>query len=161
MTKSPEDAAADRDAAVRTILDALPSFVSAVVQLNELIAERMGVVPTDLHCLHELRRFGPTTARDLADRLGRSPGAVSRMIDRLDAAGCVSRADDPDDRRRVLITPTGHGLRRVADYYAGLTARTRDDLADLDEDGLRALAGFLHAGHDSTHAEIVRLRSTR
>ncbi|ASO20432.1 DNA-binding MarR family transcriptional regulator [Actinoalloteichus hoggarensis] len=160
MTNLPEGAA-DRDAAVDRILSALPNFVNAVVQLNELIAERMGVVPTDLHCLHELHRRGPMTARDLAEHLGRSPGAVSRMIDRLDAAGCVHRADDPDDRRRVLISPTRQGLRRVADYYAGLTVRTRDDLADLDERGLWMLASFLTTGQESTRAEVDRLRAAR
>ncbi|MCO6003896.1 MarR family winged helix-turn-helix transcriptional regulator [Actinoallomurus purpureus] len=84
---------------------------------------------------------------------------MSRMIDRLDAAGCVRRRPDPDDRRKVLIEPTPEGLKRVADYYAGLTDRTHDVLATFDEDRLRSLPTFVEAARDDAVAEVGRVRS--
>jgi DNA-binding MarR family transcriptional regulator len=124
-----------------------------------LIAERMGVVPADFHCLHVLNQDGPTTASVLAERVGLTPGSVSRMIDRLDAAGCIKRIPDPVDRRRVVIEPTREGLDRIATYYAGLTTRTQEDLAAFDDDQLRVLLRFINVARDGAMAAVDSLRS--
>jgi DNA-binding MarR family transcriptional regulator len=140
------------------VLAALPGWVDAIAQLNRLIAERMGVTPSDLSCLHALNQQGPATAAELARHVGLTPGSVSRMIDRLDAAGCIRRVSDPHDRRRVLIEPTSDGLARIAAYYAGLTARARDDLAVLGPDELSALLRFVERSEHSAIGELSRLR---
>ncbi|GAB3975068.1 MarR family transcriptional regulator [Actinoallomurus acanthiterrae] len=161
MTKREPGLGARTDAAgaAERIVHALPDWVDAIVQLNDLIAERMGVVASDLHCLHALNRGGPTTAAVLAERVGLTPGSVSRMIDRLDAAGCVRRSPDPRDRRKVLIEPTPEGLKRIADYYAGLTDRTHEMLATFDDAQLQSLLTFVEAGRESARAEVARLRA--
>jgi DNA-binding MarR family transcriptional regulator len=120
----------------------------------------MGVVVTDFHCLHALQQHGSTTAGVLAKRVGLTPGSASRMIDRLADAGCVRRVPDPHDRRRILIEPTDEGLGRINAYYAGLTARTLDDLAAFDDDQLRTLLRFIEVFQASAAAEVDRLRST-
>lgn len=139
-------------------MTALPSWVNTISQLNRLIAEQMGVTASDLDCLHVLNQRGPATAAELARHVGLTPGSVSRMIDRLDAAGCVKRTDDPDDRRRVLIEPTSDGLARIAAYYDGLTARTQDDLAAFRVDELTALLRFVERSQRSAGEELARLR---
>ncbi|WP_086829836.1 MarR family winged helix-turn-helix transcriptional regulator [Allokutzneria sp. NRRL B-24872] len=149
-----------KDELIGELIDAMPDWTVALVQLNGLIADRMGVVSTDLHCLHALNHHGPATPGVLAERVGLTPGSASRMVDRLDAAGCVRRVPDPQDRRRVLIEPTEEGLRRVARYYEGLAARTREDLADFPAEHIRALLDFVTATRASTLAELTRLRST-
>jgi hypothetical protein len=67
---------------------------------------------------------------------------------------------DPDDRRRVLIEPTQDGLDRVTAAYAGLIARTRDDLGAFDDEELGAILRFMRTAEHSTAAEINRLQST-
>ena len=143
------------------VLAALPGWVDAVSQLNRLIAERMGVTASDLSCLHALNQQGPATAAELARRVGLTPGSVSRMIDRLDAAGCIKRTGDPGDRRRVLIEPTSDGLARIAAYYAGLTARAHDDLAVFRPDELSALLRFVERSQHSATEELARLRQAK
>src|ERR1051326_392113 len=138
-----------RESLATRVIDALPEWITQLVQINGLIANRMGVVATDFHCLHTLHRDGPTTASVLA---GLAPGSVSRMIDRLVEARCVRRVPDRDDRRRILIEPTTEGLDRITAYYAGLTARTREDLAGFDEDQLRALLRFVEVARDNATA---------
>ena len=159
MVNEPGAGGAARRAAADRLLALLPDWVNTIARLNSLIAERMGVTLSDLNCLHELNRHGPATASALAGRVGLTSGAVSRMIDRLDAAGCVKRVPDPADRRRVLIEPTAEGLARIAAYYDGLTARTRDDLADFTDAEMAALLGLLERTGQSTTAELVRLRA--
>ncbi|TDB82272.1 MarR family winged helix-turn-helix transcriptional regulator [Micromonospora sp. KC721] len=92
---------------------------------------------------------------------GLTPGATSRMVDRLVAAGCVKRTPDASDRRRVLVEATDEGLDRANAHYAGLTARTREDLATLDEDQLRTLLRFVRLSESSALAEVRRLRTQR
>ena len=142
------------------VIEALPDWITHLIQINSLIAARMGVVVTDFHCLHALQRDGLTTAGALAERVGLTPGSASRMIDRLAAAGCVRRVPDPLSRRRILIEPTDRGLDRINDYYAGLTARTREDLATFDDDELRTLLRFIEVFRLSATAEVRQLRST-
>ncbi|WP_327114367.1 MarR family winged helix-turn-helix transcriptional regulator [Nocardia sp. NBC_01730] len=146
---------------VTQIIDTLPDWVTQLIRLNGLIAERIGLVPSDFHCLHALHRNGPTTAGALAARVGLSPGSTTRMIDRLTEAGCVERVPDPHDRRRILVHPTAEGLARVAAYYDGLTARTRSDLTAFDGEELQALLRFIEASRDSATTEVDRLRTTR
>ncbi|HYS40666.1 MAG TPA: MarR family transcriptional regulator [Pseudonocardiaceae bacterium] len=147
-----------RDALATQVIDLMPEWVNQLLKLNGLIAARMGVVPTDFDCLHLLHRHGPTTAGVLAGHIGLTPGSVSRMIDRLADAGCVKRVPDPHDRRRLLVEPTEAGLARITAYYAGLTARTQENLATFDEDHLRALLRFVEVSTQSVTAEVDRLR---
>jgi DNA-binding MarR family transcriptional regulator len=147
-----------RRAAEERVLSALPGWVNAISQLNRLIAERMGVTASDLDCLHILNQNGPATAADLARQIGLTPGSVSRMIDRLDAAGCIKRISDPHDRRRVLIEPTSGALARITAYYDGLTLRAHEDLAVFQAAELDALLRFIERSHHSAIEELVRLR---
>ena len=148
-----------RREAEQEVVAALPGWVNAISQLNRLIADRMGVTASDLDCLHVLNHHGPATAAELAREVGLTPGSVSRMIDRLDAAGCIKRTADPNDRRRVLIEPTSDGLARIAAYYDGLAARAHEDLAELDSDELGALLRFIKRSEQGTHDELARLRA--
>ncbi|WP_243719304.1 MarR family transcriptional regulator [Actinomadura sp. KC06] len=137
----------------------MPDWVTASVQLNSLIADHMGVVPSDFACLHALNRGGPATAAALADRVGLTPGSLSRMIDRLESAGLVQRHPDPHDRRKTLLQPTAEGIVRINDYYAGLNVRTREVLADFTDDQLDSVLRFVLAVQTGTQDEVDRLRS--
>ncbi|MEO3806854.1 MarR family transcriptional regulator [Nonomuraea sp. B1E8] len=150
----------DREALLAELTGrAIPGWAILVVQLNNIVANRLGVTDTDVQCLHVLGRHGPTTPGVLAKHVNLTTGSASRMIDRLVAAGCVRRVADPGDRRRVLIEPTQDGLDRVTSAYAGLVARTRDDLGAFGDEELGVVLRFLEAAQHSTAAEIHRLRT--
>ncbi|RJL33160.1 MarR family transcriptional regulator [Bailinhaonella thermotolerans] len=137
---------------------AVPGWAIRVVQLNSVVAARLGVTDTDVQCLHVLDLYGPATPGALAKRVNLTTGAATRMIDRLVAAGCVRRVPDPGDRRRVLVEPTKEGVERASAAYAGLVARTREDLADFSDDELRTLLRFMTAAERSTAAEVQELQ---
>lgn len=146
-------------AAAQRVLAVMPDWGHAVSQLNALVADRMGVTLSDLDCLDALNKHGPATATELGRFVDLTSGSVSRMIDRLEAAGCVTRVQDPHDRRRVLIEPTADGLDRVRSYYAGLAACTLDDLTEFTEAELGVIQRFVERARDSTTAELNRLRN--
>ena len=58
--------------------------------------------------------------KDLAEAVVLSPTAMSRFVDRVEAAGCVRREPDPADRRALQIVLTDAGidlLRRMWPVY--------------------------------------------
>jgi DNA-binding MarR family transcriptional regulator len=65
-----------------------------------------------------LDSHGSTTLRGLANALAVTPPAAARMIDRLVAARLVSRRDDPDNRRQVVLDLTPEGRRLVHEVAA-------------------------------------------
>jgi DNA-binding MarR family transcriptional regulator len=81
-------------------------------QIGEL---RLGF--TQLAALYVLADSGTTTVADLADSLGRSPSATSRLVDGLVRRRLVERRQEEDDRRQrsLWLTPRGHAILRVVD----------------------------------------------
>jgi DNA-binding MarR family transcriptional regulator len=58
---------------------------------------------------------------ELADAVVLSPTAMSRFVDRVEAAGCVRREPDPADRRALQVVLTDEGvalLRRMWPIYS-------------------------------------------
>lgn len=140
-------------------LGALTSWTVLVVQFNGMVASRLGVTESDLHCLFVLAQHGPSTASVLATHVNLTTGSVSRMVDRLHAAGHVTRHPDPGDRRRVIIAPVPASLDLVAACYQPLNDRLRADLDGFDEHQLGLLLGFARAAGASTEGEIRTLRA--
>src|SRR5262245_29773235 len=70
---------------------------------ENLAAERLGVNRTDLHCLNAIENAGGLTAGELGAAAGLTSGAVTGVVDRLEAAGFARRVPDPADRRRVKV----------------------------------------------------------
>ncbi|HTJ59505.1 MAG TPA: MarR family transcriptional regulator [Devosiaceae bacterium] len=57
----------------------------------------------------------PMRMGEIATALCCLPSSVTAIVDRLDAAGLVSREPDPDDRRakRLALTAEGHKVRAI------------------------------------------------
>lgn len=139
------------------VLAALARWTVQVTQFNGMVADHMHVTQSDLQCLYVLELRGPATASQLARSVNLTTGSASRMIDRLDAAGYVTRTPDPHDRRRVLIAPTRQSIERVSGYYQRLNDRLAEHLATLDPDELGVLLRFAVAAQRGTDAEIAAL----
>jgi DNA-binding MarR family transcriptional regulator len=81
-------------------------------QLGEL---RLGF--TQLAALYVLADGSTTTVGELADALGRSPSATSRLVEGLARRRLVERREDPEDRRQrsVALTQRGQAILRAVD----------------------------------------------
>jgi DNA-binding MarR family transcriptional regulator len=77
--------------------------------------------------------------KELADEVVLSPTAMSRFVDRVEAAGYVRRQPDPDDRRALQVTLTDEGIQLLRKmwpvYAAGIE---RHFAAHLDDTSLHA-----------------------
>ena len=81
-------------------------------QLSEL---RLGF--TQLAALYALAEGSTTTTGELAEALGRSPSATSRLVDGLVRRRLVERREEPEDRRQrsISLTQRGQAILRVVD----------------------------------------------
>ena len=90
-------------------------------------------------------------------------GTMTNRIDRLAAAGLVSRSRDQEDKRGVLVQLTGAGLRTVDAAMSDLLARERALLTGLDagqQAELAALLRILLVPFDAPEQRIIRLPRT-
>lgn len=84
---------------------------------------------------------GITQAR-LAEELGVEAPTVTKMVQRLEAAGVVTRERHPEDRRalQVFLTSEGRALRRdVRRAWSNLNRKTVKGLSDRQQATLRSL----------------------
>lgn len=117
------------------------TYLAAVVRFHLAAAETGGLGPSDYQAASVLDLDGPLTTGQLADRLRLSPSATTRVVDRLIVAGIAERAVDPADRRRTVITHTGHlpeGLSELLDRVRQPIGAAVDALNDEQRDGLIA-----------------------
>lgn len=75
--------------------------------------------------------------QDIADGVGTTIGAASRLVERLLGDGLVDRAPDPVDRRSVRVTLTEAGGTALADSLARFEAVLAEALAGVDPEALR------------------------
>lgn len=104
-----------------------------------------GLTPTQYNVLRILRGAGdPGLCRyEVADRLVTPGPDVTRLLDRLEEAGLVDRARDPEDRRHVKARITPEGLGLLAELDDVLAALHRRQLGHLGIDRLRTLTDLL------------------
>jgi DNA-binding MarR family transcriptional regulator len=90
--------------------------------------------------LWRLRHHGPVTQRALSQALRCTPRNVTGLLDGLQAAGLVTRAPHPSDRRATLVSLTDQGAAAAARMDA-----ERQETAQLVFGGLSAddLARFV------------------
>ena len=97
------------------------------------------VTPVQLWCLGELRARGSATVGDVAAAVGVVPSTASRAVDRLVAAGLVSRRTGHGDRRQVALRLTSGGDRLLDEVFEERAGALGGTLARMDDDDRAAL----------------------
>jgi DNA-binding MarR family transcriptional regulator len=83
------------------------------------------------------------TPAQLAEAANVTRAAMTSRLDRLEAAGLVTRTIDAQDRRRVLIRPTAAGRDKWNSYIFQGMARDQSALKALSYDEVVQLNGLL------------------
>lgn len=136
----------------------IPQFVSATALFQGAVADQLGVPANDLHCLNLVTAGLASTPTQLAERMGLTTGAVTKMLDRMEQHRLVRREHDPHDRRRITV----HALEDRADEIAGLYGPMAGYLTELiarfTDDELRLLTDFARTSRDVAIRETAELR---
>ena len=110
---------------------------------DSTVIELAGINRTDWRCLDILGTRGPMTAGQLAEAVRLTTGAVTGVLDRLEAAGLVRRVRDTQDRRRVIVEVTDEVARQGAPVYGPLIADAAAAHAVFDADELELITRFI------------------
>ncbi len=103
-------------------------------------AHELGITGGQAALLGAIKAYPELGIRELAAREGISAPAMSRYIDRLEAAGYLNRRRDAVDGRRVRLALTPKGvtitrslrLRRTAWLAARVNSLSPEELAAID-----------------------------
>src|SRR6516164_6413987 len=147
-----------RDELLTAVSGAVAELQSATDEMDEAVAQRLGINRTDLRCLGLLYARGPLSAGQLASASGLSPGAATTALDRLERAGYALRTRGAHDRRSVLVEMTPLARQRIEDLYGPVGTEGRQFLERYSDDELLFLNAFLRDGRalQIKHAALVR-----
>ncbi len=135
------------------------SLATKTVLFHGALAGKLGLSATDLKCLDLLRNSElPLTATDLAEQSGLTGGAITGVVDRLEAGGFVERQRDASDRRRWELRPVPGSRQQVLDLFAPLRGSMAEICADYTDDELETISAFLTRLGAAMDDEARRLR---
>jgi DNA-binding MarR family transcriptional regulator len=131
------------------------SFLSPIHRATRQIARHLsgpcgaeGVAAGEGHLLSYLRSYGPCPVGDLLRVFGHKPSTMTSMLNRLEAAGLVTRGESPGDRRVVLVGLTRRGAAaadRLREHLVALEAAIRANVGDREIEGFRAVLAAIEA----------------
>lgn len=100
----------------RLLAEVVDAFASLRQQNGRLVADlaaEHGVTASDYRVLFYIGAHAELTAKQLAEHLGFSTGAMTSLVDRLEQAGLARRLPHPTDRRSHLLELTEEGTAVV------------------------------------------------
>lgn len=132
-------------AAETRALDTYIKLRRAVNALSLRESEAMrgaGLTESQFGVLEALLHLGPLCQRELAEKVLKSAGNMTTVVDNLERRGLVERRRDGSDRRVVTVHLTARGEEVVREVFprvvgslvgafSALTARDQDQLAAL------------------------------
>lgn len=111
------------------------------------VFKRADLTPTQYNALRILRGAGDEglSCREIGDRMVTKDSDVTRLLDRLERRGLISRERPPENRRLVLTRITGEGLRLLAELDGPVAESHRRLVGHLGKTRLAALNQLLDA----------------
>ena len=115
-----------RDEAVMQVADLLARLIGEAILFNEGVADALGVSAVDLQTFGVIARHGGAiTPTELRAQTGLPASTVTRVLDRLEQRGFVTRSNVPSDRRKTAVAVVEAKAAEVAQHYAGKIAQIK------------------------------------
>lgn len=101
-------------------------------------------IPTMLQVqtLKTIKENSPITASELASRLQMSPSALTQMTDRLIKSKFISRKNDKNDRRLILLSLTSDGEEHLASILKRMEQKANQILAPISAKDLKTVVSI-------------------
>lgn len=127
------------------ILNAFIKLMRATDSINNRLNKHHAeadLTVTQFGVLEALLHLGPLNQKSLGEKLLKSGGNITLVIDNLEKSGWVKRQQDPSDRRSMLIHLTDDGEEFISSYFPQHLERIKEEFAVLSEDELNQLASI-------------------
>jgi len=131
----------------------LRDLIARLHQLNDVIGARVELRGPDLEILDLVARYGPLSPSEVAAWTGVHPATLTGIVDRLEQGGWLTRAPDPDDRRRVRLEVRRERGPELVRLYGPMNRSLSEICSALTPEELGVVRDFLRdaavAGDDA------------
>jgi DNA-binding MarR family transcriptional regulator/N-acetylglutamate synthase-like GNAT family acetyltransferase len=127
--------------------------ISMVRAFNRFYTGRLGVLDhhilqsslslSEARVLYELANRENPSAKAIGSELGLDPGYLSRIVQKIEADGLISRKPEPADRRRHRLTLTAKGRQTYSKLDRGSQEQVAGMLSLLSEGDRQRLTGAM------------------
>lgn len=134
-------------------------YMASYALFNQALADHLRLHPTDLQCLNLLGlEPGPVTTGRVAELTGLTTGSATRLVDRLERAGYVTRERDAEDRRRVLVTLVPERMAEFGTVWQRLNGSWYAMFDAYSDEEIALLTAHMRRTVELSAAQIERLR---
>lgn len=151
----------NREEIIQAIIEKRREMSTETIMFHQSVADVLGLHITDHKCLDLIRQYGAMPAGRIAELTGLTTGAVTGIIDRLEKAGYVRRANDPKDRRRTIVEPIRNKKweRKIEAIFIPFHERMHKLLSSYSDGELDFLLDVLTKSIEQTREESKKLRT--
>jgi DNA-binding MarR family transcriptional regulator len=152
----------NREEIIQAIIEKRREMSTETIMFHQSVADVLGLHITDHKCLDLIRQYGAMPAGRIAELTGLTTGAVTGIIDRLEKAGYVRRANDPKDRRRTIVEPIRNKKweRKIEAIFIPFHERMHKLLSSYSDGELDFLLDVLTKNIEQTREESIKLRTS-
>ena len=113
-----------------------------------------GLTPQEGHLLTYLRSYAPAPVGDLVRVFGVKASSMTSILDRLEEAGLVERALNPDDRRSLVVTLTRRGTSAATSMQRFVEKTEQEIASRVTERELDGFFAVMQAIGELTQVEV-------
>ncbi|MGW2836305.1 MarR family winged helix-turn-helix transcriptional regulator [Streptomyces sp. NPDC001493] len=144
MEEAVNDGVAERR---ERLMESLRVYGGHYTELGRRFAARLGLHSTDATAVLAIaaaeERGTPLSPARLSERISLSTGATTALLNRLEAAGHITRAREHSDRRIVTLRSGGHIQERADEFFGPLADRLDTTMAHYPPQLLERFEEFM------------------
>jgi len=126
---------------IRNKLTAIPAIERATHAVSLFLGTRpdFNVSQAEAHVLTFLHIHGPSRINEIHDAFGHRRSTLTSVLDRLEKRRLLKRSIDPSNRRSVVVSLSGNGVKLAQSVYRTLESLEREALTGISADDLLAV----------------------
>ncbi|MFC9343228.1 MarR family winged helix-turn-helix transcriptional regulator [Streptomyces sp. NPDC057020] len=129
------------------LMESLRIYGGHYAELSRRFAAWLGLHSTDATAVLEIaaaeERGTPLSPARLSERISLSTGATTALLNRLEAAGHITRAREHSDRRIVTLRSGGHIQERADEFFGPLAHRLDAEMSHYPPRLLEQFEAFI------------------
>lgn len=129
----------------------LQRAANTVQGLSNQHLDEHGLTPSQFAVLEALYHVGPLCLSELAQKILRTSGNLTMVVDNLEKSGHVKRVPSAEDRRFIRVEITESGRKLIASVFPQHAAQITELMSRLsaeEQETLRELCRKLGTGED-------------
>ncbi|MFF2042755.1 MarR family winged helix-turn-helix transcriptional regulator [Kitasatospora sp. NPDC058170] len=129
------------------LMESLRTYGGRYTELGRRFAAWLGLHSTDATAVLEIaaaeERGTPLSPARLSERISLSTGATTALLNRLEAAGHITRAREHSDRRVVTLRSGAHIQERADEFFGPLAHRLDSAMSHYPPQLLEQFEAFM------------------